>query len=79
LKNKQLFCITHLPQIACFADKVFLVSKHQTKDTTVINVEELDEQKKIEQIANMLSGAKIDSSSIEHAKNLLNQAKKEIE
>jgi len=79
LKNKQLFCITHLPQIACFADKVFLVSKHQTKDTTVINVEELDEQKKIEQIAHMLSGAKIDSSSIEHAKNLLNQAKKEIE
>jgi DNA repair protein RecN (Recombination protein N) len=76
LKNKQLFCITHLPQIACFADKVFLVSKHQTKDTTVINVEELDEQKKIEQIARMLSGAKIDSSSIEHAKNLLNQAKK---
>jgi len=79
LKNKQLFCITHLPQIVCFADKVFLVSKHQTKDTTIINVEVLDEQRKIEQIARMLSGTKIDTSSIEHAKNLLKQAKKEVE
>ena len=79
LKNKQLFCITHLPQIACFADKIFFVSKQQTKDTTIINVEVLDEETKIEHIARLLSGAKVDSSSIEHAKNLLKQAKKELE
>lgn len=79
LKNKQLFCITHLPQIACFADKIFFVSKQQTKDTTIINVEVLDEEAKVEHIARLLSGAKVDSSSIEHAKNLLKQAKKEVE
>ncbi len=74
LKSKQIFCITHLPQIACFADKHFFVKKQQEKNTTTIEVEILDEKRHIEEIARMLSGAKIDESSLTHAKNLIKEA-----
>lgn len=74
LKDKQIFCITHLPQIACFADKHFLVKKEQTKDSTKIAVEILEEKNRAEEIARMLSGAKIDDTSLQHAKNLIKEA-----
>ncbi len=77
LKNKQIFCITHLPQIACFADKHFSVKKQQ-KEKTIISVETLDKQDRIEEIARMLSGAKIDETSLQHAKNLLKEALENI-
>jgi len=73
LKNKQIFCITHLPQIACFADRHFSVKKRQ-KDKTIISVETLDEKSRTEEIARMLSGAKVDEISLQHAKNLLKEA-----
>ncbi len=72
LKNKQIFCITHLPQIACFADRHFSVKKRQ-KDKTIISVETLDEKSRTEEIARMLSGAKVDEISLQHAKNLLKE------
>ncbi|MCS7151517.1 MAG: DNA repair protein RecN [Endomicrobia bacterium] len=74
LKNKQIFCITHLPQIACFADKNFVVEKEQKRDTTYINVKTLSEKEKVQEIARMLSGSTIDDISLKHAKNLIQQA-----
>ncbi|MFN3550277.1 MAG: DNA repair protein RecN [Endomicrobiia bacterium] len=73
-KDKQIFCITHLPQIACFADKHFLVKKEQTKETTKINVDVVEDKTRVEEIARMLSGAKIDETSLQHARNLLKEA-----
>lgn len=78
LKNKQIFCITHLPQIACFADKNFSVKKEQRKDKTYIYTNELDEKEKIQEIARMLSGAEVDNVSLQHAKNLIQQAKESL-
>ncbi len=75
LKNKQIFCITHLPQIASFAERHFFVKKQQAKDKTTISVEVLNQTRHIEEIARMLSGSKVDDISIKHAKNLIEEAK----
>ncbi|MCX7957092.1 MAG: DNA repair protein RecN [Endomicrobia bacterium] len=74
LKGKQIFCITHLAQIASFADKHFFVKKVQQKGTTSINVEVLNEEKRKKEIARMISGSKIDETSLNHAEKLLKDA-----
>jgi DNA repair protein RecN (Recombination protein N) len=54
--NNQVICITHQPQTASKADKHFLVSKSSNAQSTVINLQELNEQQSDEEIARMLSG-----------------------
>ncbi|MCS7228351.1 MAG: DNA repair protein RecN, partial [Endomicrobia bacterium] len=78
LQNKQIFCITHLPQIACFADRHFVVKKFQLKDKTIIEAEILEDNLKINEIARMLSGSKIDEISLKHARNLIKEANESI-
>ncbi|MCS7231246.1 MAG: DNA repair protein RecN [Elusimicrobiota bacterium] len=78
LQNKQIFCITHLPQIASFGDKHFAVRKHQLKDNTIIEVETLEDSLRVAEIARMLSGSKIDETSLKHAKNLIKEANESI-
>ncbi|MEN3014115.1 MAG: DNA repair protein RecN [Endomicrobiia bacterium] len=74
LQNKQIFCITHLPQIACFGDIHFAVKKYQSENTTLIEVETLNGEKRIEELARMLSGSKINETSLNHAKKLIKEA-----
>ncbi|MFQ3675335.1 MAG: DNA repair protein RecN, partial [Endomicrobiia bacterium] len=73
--KKQVFCITHLPQLAVFAEKHFVVTKTSKKNETQAEVVVLDDKTKTEEIARMLSDGKITQSSLEHAKKLIREVR----
>ncbi|MBI5892100.1 MAG: DNA repair protein RecN [Deltaproteobacteria bacterium] len=78
-KEHQVLCITHLPQIAAYADKHFLVSKtvkRILKDSrTIAEIKELNSDEKMMEISRMLGGEKITDKTVEHAKEMLENAK----
>ena len=67
---RQLICITHLPQIACLADKHFRVEKKIVGNQTLISAKELTMDERIEEIARM-QGGRDTQTAIAHAKELL--------
>lgn len=71
----QVLCITHLPQIACFADLHFSVSKEPRNDRTVTTVTRLDRQGRIDEIARMLSGRAVTDKTRAHAREMLQHAR----
>ncbi|MEO0290076.1 MAG: AAA family ATPase [candidate division WOR-3 bacterium] len=73
-KGKQVFCITHLPQIASFSDHHFHVYKDVKNGKTIIKVKELKsiEERKRE-IARMIAGKEIDETSLNAAEKLLSE------
>jgi DNA repair protein RecN (Recombination protein N) len=73
--NHQVICITHLPQIACFGDKHMYVSKKVVKGRTVTSLEELDSEKKIEEVSRMLGGVNVTEKTREHAREMLNSSR----
>lgn len=70
-RNEQLLVITHSAQVAGFADKHFKISKHSDKNTTTTNVDEITGDDRINEIARIISGAKITEESIASAKTLI--------
>lgn len=67
----QVLCITHLPQIACFADRHFSVSKEDRDGRTVTTVARLDGKGRVEEIARMLSGKSVTGKTRAHAREML--------
>jgi DNA repair protein RecN (Recombination protein N) len=74
--SKQVICITHLAQIACFAQTHLFINKYIEKNKTKINISILDKQEKIQEISRMLSGSKDSDISLKHAEELINQSTK---
>ena len=74
-KNRQVILITHLPQIASFADIHFKVSKKVEKNHTLTTVTELNKDSRIKEIAKMMSGEKESNISVTHAHEMLEKAK----
>ena len=72
----QVLCITHLPQVAAISNHHYLVTKEVIKGRTETNIEKLNEEKRITEIARMLAGTEITKLTMEHAKELLEMAKK---
>ena len=72
-QSRQIFCITHLPQVAARGDHQFKVEK-KTDDLTNVEITTLDKKQRISEIARMLGGAKITLRTTEHAKELLSQS-----
>lgn len=70
-KASQVLCVTHLPQIAGFADHHYSVSKHETRGRTVATVEELDVAARTREIGRMLSGERLTPEALKHAEQLL--------
>lgn len=70
-KTKQVLCITHLPQIASFADHHYLIEKKEASGRTKTTVRSLDSADQTEEIARMLSGAKLTETSLKHAEQML--------
>ncbi|MEN2488355.1 DNA repair protein RecN [Flavobacterium sp. B11] len=68
----QIFAITHLPQIAAKGDSHFKVSKSTIGDDTQSELKLLSHNERVTEIAQMLSGANISDSALNHAKELLN-------
>ncbi len=74
-KRQQVVCITHLPQIAAFADQHFLIEKADKGGRTRTSVRRMEEGEREQEIARMLSGAKLTESSLEHARQLLKSSR----
>lgn len=67
----QVLCVTHLPQVAARAQQHFQVSKQSVKGKTQSSIALLQPPERIEEVARMLGGIKITSTTREHAKELL--------
>ncbi len=74
-RERQVLCITHLPQIAAFADVHFRVEKHRVDGRTVTRVVQLDAEQRIEELARMLGGARVTASARRHAAALIDDAR----
>jgi DNA repair protein RecN (Recombination protein N) len=71
-KGQQLICVTHLPQVASFADQHFLIEKTSQKGGGVrMTVVELAKQERVQEIARLISGERISPASLQHAKQLI--------
>ena len=73
-KNKQVLCITHLPQIAARADHHIHVNKKIKNNQTHVNAIYLSEEEKLEAIAQLFSGENISAENISSAKQFRTQA-----
>ncbi len=73
-KGHQVLCITHLPQIACYATRHFRVSKELKEGRTIARVESLEEDGRLEEISRMLGGRVITDKTRAHARELLGRA-----
>jgi DNA repair protein RecN (Recombination protein N) len=70
-RTKQVICITHLPQIASFADQHYLIEKREAAGRTRTSVRRLTEEERRNEIARMLSGARLTDAALKNAEQLL--------
>lgn len=74
-RGAQVLCVTHLAQIACFADRHYYVEKSARANRTVTMVKPLTgEKERAEELARMLSGSQITDAILQHAVSMLRQA-----
>ena len=71
-ENMQVFTITHLPQVAAKGKQHFLVYKEVRGSSTITKLKELNQDERINELAQMLSGKEITRTALDHAKQLLN-------
>ena len=71
-ENMQVFTITHLPQVAAKGKQHFLVYKEVRGNTTITKLKELNQEERINELAQMLSGKELTRTALDHAKQLLN-------
>jgi len=74
-RGQQVLCITHLPQVAAFADSHFRVEKRVVDGRTVTSVVSLDGEERVAEMARMLGGARITEKTLEHAREMIEEAR----
>jgi DNA repair protein RecN (Recombination protein N) len=72
-KTKQVLCITHLAQVASFANHHYYIEKTNTQNKVQVRIKKLNMEESIAELAKMISGKEITDQSIEHARNLKNK------
>jgi DNA repair protein RecN (Recombination protein N) len=70
-KGNQVLCVTHLPQIATFADHHYLIEKREAGGRAKTTVREITGEERTEEVARMLSGAKLTETSRKHAEQMI--------
>jgi len=75
-RHHQVICVTHLPQIASFADEHHSVGKEVRSGRTVTIVQRLEEDGRVDEIARMLGGVKVTDRTRAHAREMLEHAQK---
>lgn len=70
--NRQVLSITHLPQIAALGSSHYKVEKEETAEGTRSHMRELNQEERVSEIAQMLSGADISDAALQNARELLN-------
>ncbi|MEC7173786.1 MAG: DNA repair protein RecN [Bacteroidota bacterium] len=71
-ENMQVLTITHLPQVAAKGKQHFLVYKEIKDNTTKTKLKELNQEQRVKELAQMLSGEELTRTALDHAKQLLN-------
>lgn len=74
-RSQQVLCVTHLPQIAAFADQHLAVEKREDHGRTRTGIRVLDGPGRTEEVARMLSGAKLTGAGLEHAAQMIANSK----
>jgi DNA repair protein RecN (Recombination protein N) len=77
-RGGQILAVTHLPQVASYADRHLRVQKRVTKGRTRTGVDSLDHEQRVEEIARMLAGKKVTPTSLSHAEELIASAGKTV-
>ena len=70
-RGQQVLCVTHLPQIAAFADQHLVVEKRESEGRTKTQIRTLDDTARTQEVARMLSGAKVTETSLQHAAQMI--------
>lgn len=72
-RSSQVLCVTHLPQVAAFGDHHYQVQKTVRASRTITVVNALDEKRRVEELARMISGSEITETALRHARELREQ------
>ncbi|MDC4226869.1 MAG: hypothetical protein MPW15_22165 [Candidatus Manganitrophus sp.] len=72
-KTHQVFCITHLPQIAQFADHHYFVEKQDLENRITTSVKTLSKEGRVHELARMLGGVTITPITLKHAEEMIDQ------
>lgn len=75
-RKNQVLCVTHLPQVACMADHHYLIAKEVADQQTRTRVERLDEEGRTTELARMLGGVEVTSTTRRHAAEMLRLAER---
>ncbi len=73
-RSAQVVCVTHLPQVAAFADSHLLVTKRASRGSVSTGVQPLEKQDRIRELARMISGAEVTEEACAHARELIEGA-----
>ncbi|WP_346889204.1 DNA repair protein RecN [Clostridium sp. UBA1056] len=74
-ENHQVFCITHLPQIAALADANYLIEKNSNEVTTFTKVKKLKDDEVEQEVARIIGGSEVTAITIENAREMISKAK----
>jgi len=70
-RTHQILCITHLPQIASFADRHFKIEKRVERDRTFTTVKKLGFEERVEEIARLMAGSRLTEAALESARDMI--------
>jgi len=73
-ENHQVIVITHLPQIAAYADSHYRIEKHEQAGRAISTIQELDDTERVEELAAMLDGMPLTKSAIQNARQMRERA-----
>ena len=77
-KTHQVICITHLPQIAAYADTAYRIYKDSDESSTYTHVDKLDRDSRIEELARLLGGETVTEAARENARELIEKARQPV-
>lgn len=69
--GRQVFCVTHLPQVASFGHHHFAVAKAKSEHHTETQIKKLSQEERVQEIARMLGGVKLTEATFNHAREML--------
>jgi DNA repair protein RecN (Recombination protein N) len=72
--RQQVLCITHMPQVAVFADNHYRVAKNVVDGRTITTVAHLGNEERVDEIARMLGGVSVTAKTLEHAREMIETA-----
>lgn len=70
-RHNQVFCVTHLAQVAARADHHFFIDKLQREGRTIVTLEPLDDSDRIQELARMLTGNQVTPTTLKQARELI--------